>query len=117
LRHQLLRVAYRVAENRVVAGLHYPMDSLAGQLLGVYMAHYFLWRAASPKVPIENAHFKLFGEAEFELKTGEEEPVLDRPLSSQKQPGHECVIDGSSAKDFSPILNWLFNRAVEEWKR
>jgi hypothetical protein len=43
LQAQLNRLAYRVAENRVVAGLHYPLDSLAGQVLGVMLAHYVAW--------------------------------------------------------------------------
>jgi membrane-associated phospholipid phosphatase len=43
LQAQLNRLAHRVAENRVVAGLHYPLDSLAGQVLGVSLAHYVAW--------------------------------------------------------------------------
>jgi membrane-associated phospholipid phosphatase len=43
LQAQLNRLAFRVAENRVVAGLHYPIDSLAGQVLGVTLAHYVAW--------------------------------------------------------------------------
>jgi membrane-associated phospholipid phosphatase len=43
LQAQLNRLAYRVAENRVVAGLHYPLDSLAGQMLGVMLARYVAW--------------------------------------------------------------------------
>ena len=39
---QLKRLAHRVADNRTVAGLHYPMDTAAGRLLGTTLANCFL---------------------------------------------------------------------------
>ena len=60
LRCQLLRLAYRVSENRVVAGLHYPMDSIAGQALGIALARFFVFRAGIaldyPAVSRQTAH-------------------------------------------------------------
>jgi len=39
---QVFRVAHRIAANRTVAGVHYPMDSAAGAVLGVaYGEHVF----------------------------------------------------------------------------
>lgn len=37
----LKRLAFRVAHNREVAGVHYPMDSAAGRVLGTVLAEYF----------------------------------------------------------------------------
>lgn len=39
---QLERIAWRITDNRVVAGVHFPMDGIAGQLVGRGVARYVL---------------------------------------------------------------------------
>jgi hypothetical protein len=44
---QLMRQASRVAINRTVAGVHFPVDSAAGQVLGLTLGRYFVLRCTN----------------------------------------------------------------------
>ncbi len=45
---QLLRLASRIAVNRTIAGVHFPVDSAAGAVLGLTLGAYFVARCEDP---------------------------------------------------------------------
>lgn len=103
LRSQLNRLAYRVAENRVVAGLHFPIDSMAGQALGTNLARLFRARATDGQAR-DGGTFDFNVSADLTSR----QPVLDDAIPSQ---GHDVVKVGTGA-----ILAQLWESARDEWR-
>jgi membrane-associated phospholipid phosphatase len=108
---ELMRQAARVAINRTIAGLHFPVDSAAGQLLGLTLGEYFVSRCtgAGP-----------YGTWQFD---GEQYvPAADFDWRQQ----FDTVADARVAGPFasllanqpalgSTVLGWLWNKALAEW--
>ncbi|WP_299657900.1 phosphatase PAP2 family protein [uncultured Tateyamaria sp.] len=114
----LMRQASRVAINRTVAGVHFPVDSAAGALLGLTLAEHIHdvadgcgWTSS------------VFDGTSFNSESDFEWHALYRPdgdrirkkiesggthWGSSKKHDH----DGTSAA----MLNWLWKQAVAEWR-
>ena len=114
-RIQLFRQAARIAINRTIAGVHFPMDSAAGQLLGFTLAEYFLQRC-NGNVDYTARRFNgtTYVEADdfepfkfFDPDSGNFGAVAAVPYSDD---------DALTTVAKSPLLEWLWDRAVDEWR-
>jgi hypothetical protein len=110
---QLERLTLRIAENRVVAGLHFPVDSAAGYVLGDLLAEYFLgrcgaWEGKPLGRVIKGSNFK--PEADFVDLTalyGDE---------SKPDPAFAYRTKDEITVEASPLLHELWTLAREEWE-
>jgi membrane-associated phospholipid phosphatase len=124
---QLHRLAYRVAENRVVAGLHFPVDSLAGQLLGTWLANYMADLAGGPRAARSG---DALGRWEFRAEGGlgarDFRPELDDDIPAPQRPPGGSLVRGVRllAGDTSwppqgagpSVLRALWSLACKEWR-
>jgi hypothetical protein len=116
-----MRLASRVAINRTVAGVHFPVDSAAGAVLGLTLGHYFLSRCATGFVSYDwtfdgdNYSFGAAppGDGDFYW-----EEHYDERNSARDQTATTYSTKGSSvAPDQADVLAWLWSEACGEWKR
>ncbi|MDP2017401.1 phosphatase PAP2 family protein [Hydrogenophaga sp.] len=107
---QLQRLAARIATNRVVAGVHFPVDSAAGRLLGTALAEFLVARATGTRV-----HERGFDGRLFEAPNGE---PLDFSLhqSMDHTSGNAYTRSaGTTGVGNAPLLAWLWEEALKEW--
>lgn len=106
-RQQLQRLAARIAVNRTVAGLHYPVDSAGGRLLGTALGEFLVARARGGSVRLrgfDSTQFTDPGGAPKDFRLGD-------PLDA-----------GACRKEGPPIalpqadtVGWLWQEALKEW--
>jgi hypothetical protein len=112
-REQLMRQAARIAVNRTVAGVHFPVDSAAGQMLGLTLADYIdARRRANGSV----AAWRFDGErydpaADF---TGRE--LYDTSNGNRLERDWAYISKPAQPVERSPMLEWLWNKARAEWR-
>jgi hypothetical protein len=101
---QLERQAHRIAENRTVAGVHFPVDSGAGQILAKVLADYFLFSCFGDHAVAARSFEPSDKHADFD-------PVANleacKPISTLKLP--------VAQPETSP-LHWLAERARREFE-
>jgi hypothetical protein len=114
---QMNRLAYRIAENRVVAGLHYPIDAIPGQALGVMLARYVVWVASAgqawPDLKIGAKVFHTRGDVD-----GDEVPTFDALLHEQPHiTAPVTPLSSVTTLPQAPVLQALWRLARREWER
>lgn len=112
LSHPLRRLAFRVAFNREVAGLHYPMDSAAGRVLGETLGAYVQAAATGGLALIKGAEFE-GQKIDLALGLGDD---LARQTGDGELKDLPCSIAPSKAKFGAPddVVKWLWERAAAE---
>lgn len=109
-REQLERLAARIAVNRTVAGMHYPVDSAVGRLLGTSLAEFFVARCTGQKV-----HERGFSGPKFH---GPKDTVIDfdpRISMTDNKSGYYEYGSSASAIAASPLLEFMWTKAAKEW--
>lgn len=108
---QLMRQAARIAINRTVAGVHFPVDSAAGQLLGLTLGEYFVRRCGV----IPQYHAWRFDGPRFG-------PAADFDWRQQYNMAADAHVSapftdnlGLVSAQMSVPLNWLWYKALAEW--
>ena len=132
---QLLRLANRIAVNRTVAGVHFPIDSAAGAVLGLTLGRYFVARClrdplAPVAVPLQTYDAFTFDGTVFPATNNIVPPLADGdfywtlyydvPGDQQTEvpvaaPTYVTRTAGLSVQP-SALLYWLWNKALAEWK-
>jgi membrane-associated phospholipid phosphatase len=109
-REQLQRLAARIATNRVVAGVHFPVDSACGRLLGTALAEFFVARATGGRV-----HQRGFDGRLFEGPNGEALDFSLHPSMDQTRGNAYTRSSSTTSVGHAPLLAWLWEEALKEW--
>lgn len=121
---QFMRLAARIAINRTVAGVHFPVDSAAGALLGLTLGQYFVSRCNYPLDGSDDPDASSYEAWKFEgsayagtsdfswheiYNTATPGQVGTAPYATSL--GNQTIAGISQ----SPILKWLWGKALAEW--
>jgi hypothetical protein len=116
---ELMRQASRIAVNRTIAGVHFPVDSAAGSMLGLTLGRYLVARCKGDET-YDAWQFdgtKFAGDfnwsALFDVSTGKQREAVAETDAGQKYVTH--IKEHRTQPNSSRLLGWLWNAARGEW--
>ena len=122
LHDQLLRLAARICVNRVVAGVHFPVDNAAGMVLGSQLGRYFIALMKNSAAPFRSWTFDSdnYGAEDFPWREMLAVIDTDQPSLASQGSSNPFLTRGSQFT-LSPVpadspLRWLWDRAAAEWQ-
>lgn len=126
LRDQLMRVAARISVNRVVAGVHFPVDIAAGLVLGTLLGRYFVALATGNATSLPSWTFDARNYGKDDFRWRDMLAVIDSGGKDSLSPelGGDAFLGsyGQFDPDRLPYkspsdspLGWLWSRAAQEW--
>jgi hypothetical protein len=106
---QLDRQAARITTNRVVAGVHFPVDSMAGRMLGVALGEYFVARCTAAQT---------FKGRKFVAAEIDSAPTTDfNPFNAAQDLDSGTFYSQSAAANIaqSNLMPYVWGTAKREW--
>jgi hypothetical protein len=107
---QLERLSARITTNRVIAGVHFPVDSMAGRMLGVALGEYFVGRCTGNGT---------FMNRKFLSAGIDGAPNTDfNPFSATQGLGQAPFYSQAAGVNvqLSPLMYYVWDMAQEEWE-
>jgi len=118
LKTMLMALAARIANNRQVAGLHTPIDTVAGRLLGTVLSDYLVARCigGTPRPGAFNGAELSVG-ADGLLARGGKTAKATNDTGLELGPDGDdiCIRTDAVSIQKSAALEWLWDEAREEW--
>src|SRR5262249_37944683 len=103
----IFKQAERIAVNRTVAGMHFPIDTWAGASLGEAIGQMILAKCYETGGPVTPRTYKAVEDCDFTITS-----FLDDAKSQQNGLTRQKEIQKAGP---SPLFGWLWNKAVQEF--
>ncbi|TNF53731.1 MAG: phosphatase PAP2 family protein [Burkholderiales bacterium] len=108
-REQLQRQAYRIAVNRTVAGVHYPVDSAVGRVLGTLLGEFMVGRCSGASLRQREFLGSTYAGPGGSARDFDLQDSIDNGEAGRQVGPAFGLPDG-------PLMAWLWNEAVKEWQ-